>query len=119
DLFLGIMYAGRVVSPVNLLAQPAQLAYVLDHSDARLVFVAEAYREQLEQAHATLAHPAAVETIDVDAEELFPELGESAAPPDVREDDTALLMYTSGTTGRPKGALLTHRNVVAGGRYTS
>ncbi|BAU47393.1 long-chain fatty acid--CoA ligase [Sulfurifustis variabilis] len=119
DLFLGIMYAGRVVSPINLLAQPAQLEYVLDHSDARLVFVAEAYRERLEAALARLDRPVAVEAIDVDAEALFPELAEGGSLPAVGEDDAALLMYTSGTTGRPKGALLTHRNVVAGGRFTS
>lgn len=119
NLFLGIMYAGRVVSPINLLAQPAQLEYVLAHSDARLVFVAEAHRERLEAALAKLDRPVAVEVIDVDAQKLFPGVAESVDLPAVGEDDAALLMYTSGTTGRPKGALLTHKNVVAGGLYTS
>src|SRR6266545_5377464 len=40
SIFLGAMYAGYVVSPVNLLAQDTQLAYTLEHSDARIVFAA-------------------------------------------------------------------------------
>jgi long-chain acyl-CoA synthetase len=119
DLFLGVMYAGYVAAPLNLLAQASQLAYVLEHSDARVVFVAPEYRERLAAALAGRARSPAVHEIDIDAEQIFPG---AAAVHDLQEiapDDEALLMYTSGTTGRPKGALLTHRNVVAGGRFAS
>lgn len=119
DLFLGVMYAGYVVAPLNLLAQPLQLAYVLEHSDVRAVFVAPEYRERLTVALAGLARPVAMHVIDVDAEEIFPGVTAAKTLPEVADDDEALLMYTSGTTGRPKGALLTHRNVVAGARFTS
>ncbi|HYA36877.1 MAG TPA: AMP-binding protein [Candidatus Methylomirabilis sp.] len=119
DLFLGVMYAGFVVAPFNLLAQPLQLAYVLEHSDARAVFVAPEYRERLTAAAAGLARPLAVHVIDIDAEEIFPAAAPAQDLPEIADDDEALLMYTSGTTGRPKGALLTHGNVVAGGRFTS
>ena len=119
DLFLGVMYAGGVVAPLNLLAQASQLAYVLEHSGARVIFVAPEYRERLTVALAGCTRPVAVHEIDIDAEEIFPGASPAEDLPEIAEDGEALLMYTSGTTGRPKGALLTHRNVVAGGRFTS
>ena len=119
NLFLGTMYAGYVVAPLNLLAQPSQLAHVLEHSDTRAIFVAPEYRERLSSAAAGLARGLAVHEIDIDVEEIFPGAAPAEDLPEVSEADEALLMYTSGTTGRPKGALLTHRNVIAGGRFTS
>ncbi len=44
-IFLGAMYSGFVIAPLNLLAQPSQLEYVLEHSDTRLVFFTEDQRE--------------------------------------------------------------------------
>jgi long-chain acyl-CoA synthetase len=119
DLFLGLMYGGFVVSPINLLAQDSQVEYVLEHSDARLVFVAEPYRERIEAARAKLTRPLALHPVDLDTAELFPGVTPADALATVGEDDVALLMYTSGTTGRPKGVLLTHKNVVSGGLFTS
>ena len=119
-LFLGAMYGGFVVQPINLLAQGAQLEYVLDHSDTRVVFVSSEYRRRLDAALSRVARTVHVIPIDVDAPTFF---DESAAAPraleEVEEDDDALLMYTSGTTGKPKGCVLTHRNCVAGGEFTS
>ena len=119
-LFLGAMYGGFVVQPINLLAHGAQLEYVLDHSDTRVVFVAPEYRPRLDAALAKIARPVRVVPIEVDAEAFFDE--SAAAPcalPEIGEEDDALLMYTSGTTGKPKGCVLTHRNCVAGGEFTS
>jgi sulfoacetate-CoA ligase len=56
-LFVGVMYAGRVVTPLNLLSQPSQLEYVLGHCDARLVFVAPGERSRLAAAVARCGRP--------------------------------------------------------------
>jgi long-chain acyl-CoA synthetase len=116
-LFIGIMYAGRVATPLNLLAQPSQLEYVLAHCDARLVFVAPGERERLATAAARAGRPIELISVDPDGEDFIvsaPAAAGGLAP--CAGGDDALMMYTSGTTGVPKGVVLTQRNVIAGGR---
>jgi long-chain acyl-CoA synthetase len=120
QLLIGVMYAGFMVAPLNLLAQPAQLAYVLEHSDTRAVFTSEEFAERLKAALAGIKREITVIAIDPDAMEIFDRV---ALPdmqlPDITEADDALLMYTSGTTGKPKGCVLSNRSVCAGGEFTS
>ncbi|TAN54867.1 MAG: long-chain fatty acid--CoA ligase [Betaproteobacteria bacterium] len=116
-LFLGAMIGGYVVAPLNLLAQRSQLAYVLGHCDCKVLFTSREHEAALAEALALLERPIEVIVIDPDAPALF--LGDRLprggfAP--VAAEDPALLMYTSGTTGTPKGAVLTHRNLIAAGR---
>ena len=119
-LFIGVMYAGFTVSPLNLLSQRSQLAYVLEHSDARLVFTSREFFEPLNEVLEKLVQRIELIVIDPDAESI---LDADALPhvslPPVVDHDEAMLMYTSGTTGKPKGCVLSHRSVVAGGEYTS
>ncbi len=130
-LFLGTMIAGRVVVPFNLLSQGAALGGTIAHSEVGLVFVDKHYRATLENAiHEMESAPKVqkaqkrVEIIEIDVDDPMFAAGEHAGtnlPQDVAisENDTALLMYTSGTTGAPKGALLTHKNVMHVGRTVS
>jgi long-chain acyl-CoA synthetase len=116
-LFLGAMLGGYVVAPLNLLSQRSQLAYVLGHCDCKVVFTAREYESQLAQALALAGRPIEVVVIDPDAPALFlEERLPRSAPEPIRPADPALLMYTSGTTGQPKGALLSHASLVAAAR---
>lgn len=119
-LLLGIMYGGFTVTPINLLAQASQLRFVLEHSDTRLVFARAEEVARLREAIALVGREILVVEIDVDSNALPPAVPLSAEElPPVAPGDDALLMYTSGTTGQPKGVMLSHQNVVAGGEYTT
>ncbi|MGA0024847.1 MAG: AMP-binding protein [Burkholderiales bacterium] len=119
-LLIGVMYSGFMVAPLNLLAQPSQLAYVLDHSDTRVVFTSGEFAERLQAALANVDRDITVIAIDPDGLDLSERETLPDVPlPEVSEADDALLMYTSGTTGKPKGCVLSNRSVVAGGEYTS
>ena len=123
--FLGTMAKGYVCAPFNLLAQRTQLAYVIRHSECKRILTSTEHQAQAHEAIEACGRHVPLEVIDVDAPELFVEpAGDSAGSPAPRRhgassltsDSPALLMYTSGTTGKPKGALLTHGNLLAAAR---
>ena len=116
-LFLGVMAAGRVVVPLNAVAGPAQLRHVLAHSDTELVFVAPCHREKLDAQLAHIARAIHVVTVcDAHGPHWPPAKNRNAKTKPPSASDPALLLYTSGSTGLPKGALLRHEAVVRGGR---
>jgi acyl-CoA synthetase (AMP-forming)/AMP-acid ligase II len=112
-IFLGAIAAGYTVAPLNLLSQRGQLAYVLDHCDCKVLFTSQTYANQVNEALRLVSR--SIKVIEVDEDALFqgsaPEHDAVWEP--VAPHDPALLMYTSGTTGKPKGVLLTHRNLLA------
>lgn len=115
-LFLGLMAAGYVVAPLNLLSQARELAWVLEHCETRLVFACAEHAAVLEKAAATLARAPERIVIDVDSTDIFADIEPVASLPQPSPVDIGLLMYTSGTTGTPKGVLLSHANLLASAR---
>ena len=112
-ILLGAMYGGYCVNPVNLQSGPEQMRYVLEHSDCALVFVAPELAANVRELVAGLERPVGVIEVDPDAVVLPDEGDEGAEPVAPQADSLALLMYTSGTTGKPKGVMLTQSNLVA------
>ncbi len=115
EVLLGAMAAGCTVNPVNLLSQAEQMAYVLEHSDCKLVFTAPEWTARVRELLTGIARPVAL--LEADPEGTgFRLPGASLPPYEPKADDLALLMYTSGTTGRPKGVMLTQGNLAANAR---
>ena len=114
-VILGSMYGGYLATAVNLVAGSRTIAYVLEHSRARVVFVQAATRAMIAEAAEALDTPPRI--IEV-GDDWFAATSETG-PAQVAPDQDALLMYTSGTTGRPKGVVLTHAALLAGGRNTA
>jgi acyl-CoA synthetase (AMP-forming)/AMP-acid ligase II len=112
-LLLGAMYSGFCVHPVNLLSQPDQMHYVIDHADARLIFAAPEWCHRVVSLTADIARPIDVIEVDPDGTSLPDENAGSDVGPLIHPvaDALALLMYTSGTTGKPKGVMLTQSNL--------
>ena len=117
ELILGVMYAGCVCAPLNTAAGAAQLGYVLDHSRASVVFVSPEYEALLADALEIAGREVRIILTDVDRGPDRPAHDTTdSALPTLTQNDDAMLMYTSGTTGKPKGVLLTHANVLSGAR---
>jgi len=119
EVLLGAMYGGLVPVPLNANAAKSELAYVLYHSESKMIFVSSEYLEAVNDVRAEIARPIAI--VGVDTERGFgwgdPE-NPNAQLPAVDEDDQALLPFTSGSTGKPKGVLLSHRSLLAGAANT-
>jgi acyl-CoA synthetase (AMP-forming)/AMP-acid ligase II len=107
-VFLGALRAGLVAVPVNLKLPPATIAYILEDAGASTVFVDRERRAAL---------PDGLAAVELGAElELFLDQGVFATV-EPEPDEVAMILYTSGSTGVPKGVPLTHAGAVWAGEH--
>jgi long-chain acyl-CoA synthetase len=109
-IYFGILRAGGIVVPMNVLLKKREVGFYLEDSGAKLLF---AWADVAEAAEAGAAD-AGAEAILVRPGDFEKLLAEQEPVRDVAEktgDDTAVILYTSGTTGKPKGAELSHSNL--------
>ncbi len=107
-LLYGIWHAGLAAVPANAKLHGAELGYILDHSGARVCFASQGLDADI-APHAPNTLERMIVIGGAEYEALF--AGDAIGIVPRGGDDLAWLFYTSGTTGKPKGAMLTHRNI--------
>ena len=103
--FYGVSGSGRVLVPVNFRLKPDEVRYIVEHSGARVLYVDPELDDALSGVEAEHRFVLGVD------DELYAAEGTEPAPWEPDESATATINYTSGTTARPKGVQITHRNI--------
>jgi fatty-acyl-CoA synthase len=112
---LAVARAGAILVPINARLAPPEMEYIISHSQASFLITTPTLRHGDGDPLSALSGLAKVFVMDA-PDDSYACLDEIIAPredfPRAGLDDPALIIYTSGTTGRPKGVMLSHRNVV-------
>ncbi|WP_191566013.1 long-chain-fatty-acid--CoA ligase [Metabacillus idriensis] len=117
--FYGVLQLGAVIVPLNTRLIPDDYVYILNHSETKALFVdhelysqIEPVRDQFKTVQTIIVHGLeGSENGAIAYEEWLSQYGKHQIErPEMDENDLATLLYTSGTTGKPKGVMLTHRS---------
>ena len=116
-LFVAAMYHGVTIVPLNVLAGAKQIKYTIEHSECKLILASKLY---IDKFNDILKSSNVLVVLHEKADDLkiSNQKNSNLTVKTLGSDTPAVLIYTSGTTGVPKGVLLSHKNVLAGGKNT-
>lgn len=119
ETYLALMKLGAVLVPLNVRFAPSELQYIVEHSDASAVVLSPEFEKPIRQIKGKISKVTRFIMSGGKVPEDMVNFEEecwngSIQDPDVslKEEDIACMLYTAGTTGRPKGVLLSHRNCI-------
>ena len=119
EIFFAVAKIGAVNVPINIRLAPQEIAYILNNADVKILFLGEKFIQTVQSVKGDL--PLIAEHIITDSKgvggyKLYEEVlatGSSTLPKiRLQDDEDVFLIYTAGTTGKPKGAILTHKNLI-------
>ncbi len=115
--YSAIVKLGAIVVPIIPLLQVDEVRFIMLDAKPKAVITADLLMAKLEQATKDMEHAPLLLSVDASSENSIREMsvGQSSHPMqvDTTDDNVCVILYTSGTTGRPKGVQLTHRNLFA------
>jgi len=103
--YFSILRAGGIAVPVNTFLTPDELSYILSDCNCKILIYSKNFSPHIEKVKKNIPDLKALTFNEIDRQMTEPYTG--------NEDEIAVLLYTSGTTGFPKGAMLTHRNLIS------
>lgn len=108
--YFAVIRAGAIVVPVNTFLSAREVSYIIKDSGCRVIIYGASFADHISEIKkSSEALPVMFNDIPLQADSLK----EGAEGFNCHEDEIAVLLYTSGTTGFPKGAMLTHRNLIS------
>ncbi len=108
EAYFSAAHIGAILVPINIRLSPAEMKMIIEDSGLRLLIVQDKFKEQIDKIGKKIDVIWCPEEYEM---LLKKESSDSLPQIDLKDDDIAQLYYTSGTTGRPKGVILTHKNV--------
>lgn len=103
--YFAILRAGGIAVPINTFLTPGEISYILNDSNCKFLIHGKAFSSYIEKIKTNIPDLRTVVFDKIPQDTVEPYAG--------NDDETAVLLYTSGTTGFPKGAMLTHKNLIS------